>query len=308
MSTIESILDGGLNSTSKHLASIEAKFFEVVKVQLHPNIDGFKSPENFGVYKSTGGDSLSVMGKDFTPMQPREFYDNIVKTIHECGANLDLETLQFKEFGEGRKIEFSVKMFPMSFKNNKGLKDVTNLELTFSTSYDGSKSNLITLYTERLVCLNGMVAKGVEGMLKGRNTIGGKAKILSYCDEVADIINGAERFKERMIELDKRVITRKELEVLKFKLLGFNAESLKVVGDAKPETKKINILDKINESIELEFSRTGVTAFGFLQGVTHYTNHVANGSKTVSNAEYIRYFNGAKVNDKAQELVFALLN
>jgi hypothetical protein len=247
------------------------------------------------------------MGKDFTPMQPREFYDNIVRTIHECGANLDLETLKFREFNGGRKIEFSVKMFPISFKNNKGLKDITNLELTFSTSYDGSKSNLITLYTERLVCLNGMVAKGIEGILKGRNTVGGKAKILSYCDEVANIINGAEQFKERMIELDKRVITRKELEVLKFKLLGFNAESLKVVGDAKPETKKINILDKINESIELEFSRTGVTAFGFLQGVTHYTNHVANGSKSVSNAEYIRFYQGAKLNNLAQDLVFALV-
>jgi hypothetical protein len=307
MSTIESILDGGLNSVSNHLASVEAKFFEVVKVQLHPNIEGFKSPENFGVYKSNGGEALSVMGKDFTPMQPREFYDNIVRTIHECGANLDLETLKFREFNGGRKIEFSVKMFPISFKNNKGLKDITNLELTFSTSYDGSKSNLITLYTERLVCLNGMVAKGIEGILKGRNTIGGKAKILSYCDEVAHIINGADKFRERMIELDKRVITRKELEVLKFKLLGFNAESLKVVGDAKPETKKINILDKINESIELEFSRTGVTAFGFLQGVTHYTNHVANGSKSVSNAEYIRFYQGAKLNNLAQDLVFALV-
>lgn len=177
---------GNITATKAHLEAIEKRFFEVIKVQLHPNLPGFESPESFGIYKNTGGVPLSVMGKDMTPMHPREFYDNIVRTVHECGANLDLNTLQFKEFSGGKKIEFSIKMHPISFKNNKGLKDVTNMELTFSTSYDGSKSNLITLYTERLVCTNGMVARGIEGVLRGKNTIGGKAKILSYCNEIAE--------------------------------------------------------------------------------------------------------------------------
>lgn len=305
MSTIDNIL-GSVSNEQNHIAQIEANLFQVEKVQLCPNLEGFVKPDIYGVYKSNGGQPLGVMGKDFVPMQPKEFLDNIIQTVHECGANLDLSTLKFEEFQGGSMIEFRVKMHPISFKNNKGIKDVTNMELTFSTSYNGKKSSRITLYTERLVCLNGMTALKIEGELRGKNTIGGKAKILSYCQEVADIINGAEGFKQKMIELDKVKPTKEEIEQFKLKLLGFNRETL--LSSDKVETKKFNILEKIEESIAMEFERTGETAFGLLQGVTYYTNHVANSSKTISDAEYIRFYQGAKLNDKAQELLFAELN
>jgi hypothetical protein len=49
-----------------------------------------------------------------------------------------------------------------------------------------------------------------------------------------------------------------------------------------------------------------------LQGVTHYTNHVANvkeNDKTqkYTNSEYIRFNQGVKINNKAQELLFGLI-
>jgi hypothetical protein len=47
------------------------------------------------------------MGKTFT-YATAKFLD-ILSTIHEFGADLDLETLQFKTWSEGAKIEFSVK-------------------------------------------------------------------------------------------------------------------------------------------------------------------------------------------------------
>lgn len=303
MNTIESILDGGMNSTAKHLEAIEARFFEVVKVQLHPNIEGFKSPDNYGIYKSTGGDALSVMGKDFVPMQQREFMDSIIHTVFECGADLDLETLEFKQFKGGRQIEFSISLAPLDFENSMGLRDVTENKLTFSTSYDGSKSSAISLYTVRQVCSNGMMGWGMESVLKGKNTIGGKNKILTYCDEVMHIVEEVKKFNIKMRQLDIQKVGRSEVEAFKLKLLGYNKESL--LKSEKPEPKKMNILDKINESIELEFSRTGETAFGLLQGITHYTNHVANSSKTITDEEYIRFYQGAKLNDKAQQLVFA---
>jgi len=303
MNTVESILDGGINSTSNHLASIEAKFFEVVKVQLHPNVEGFKSPDNYGIYKSTGGNALSVMGKDFVPMQQREFMDSIIHTVFECGADLDLETLEFNTYKGGRQIEFSISLAPLDFENTMGLRDVTENKLTFSTSYDGSRSSAISLYTVRKICTNGMMGWGMESVLKGKNTIGGKTKILTYCDEVMHIVEEVKKFNIKMRQLDIQKVGKAEVEAFKLKLLGYNKESL--LKAEKPEPKKMNILDKINESIELEFSRTGETAFGLLQGITHYTNHVANSSKTITDEEYIRFYNGAKLNDKAQQLVFA---
>lgn len=264
----------------------------------------------FGVYKTSGGNALGVMGNDFTPMQPIEFFDCIVETVQQFGADLDLKTLQFKQFLNGSKIEFSIKMFPISFKNNKGLQDITNMELTFSTSYDGTKSNIITLYTERLVCMNGMVAKGIEGYIKGRNTESGKTRILTFVEELAEIINSGNEFRKKMQELDKKKVTKKQIEEFKLNLFGYNRETLNNDkddnGEVKANTFKHNFLDIAEEAFEEEFKRTGQTLFGLLQGATNYTNHYAVRSEQISQDEYIRFFQGAKVNDKAQELVFAM--
>lgn len=314
-------------AVNANLTKIEKQLFEVVKVPLmaQPNFTirqfltnpkavfvewlrnpFYKSPvELYGVYRKTGGSSLGVMGSQFVPMQPKEFYNNIVATVNEFGADLDLTTLQFKEYCGGSKIEFSIKMYPLSFKNDKGLNDVTNLEVTFSTSFDGSKSNVISLYTERLVCLNGMVANKLQGTLKGRNTLNGKAKILSYTKELAEIVNGANEFKEKMEALDKIKLSNEQIETFKLSLLGFNRESLR--DSDKPETRKHTMLDELDEAINIEFERTGQTAFGLLQGVTYYTNHMANTSKTISDSEYIRFNQGFKTNEKAQEILFELV-
>lgn len=328
MTTIENILSVA-NETKLHLESVEKKFFEVIKLPMSVNREGFKDIESYLPYKSTGGNALSdkARGKDFVPMQPNEFYQNILATVHEYGAELDLSTLEFNEYCGGSKIEFKIKMFPLSFKNNKGLQDITNMWLTFTTSYDGSKSNVIGLYTERLVCTNGMVRSKLEGTLKGRNTTNGKAKILSYSEEVAQIVNSANDFKKQLEALDKVKPTKKQIETFKLQLLGYNKETLKELDkklaeeQAKAEAKaggklraknndaKYKILADVEKAIDLEFERTGATAFGLLQGITYYTNHIANASsKKYDSAEYIRFFTGAKTNDKAQDLVLEMLN
>lgn len=301
-----------ITSTSKNITKIQNRFYEVVKVPMHPKQIGgvlLKNPTNmYGVYNAKTGELLSEksMGKDFLPMQQQEFLDNILSTIHEFGADLDLETLAFKTWGNGAKIEFSVKMFPISFKNNKGLQDITNMEMTFSTSYDGSKANRIGIFTERLVCLNGMTALKLEGELKGKNTVSGKNKILSYAREVADIFNGAIDFKQKMIALDKIAMSNVRIEEFKKQLLGFNQATL-LASEKKSEARRQSMLDNLDKAMAIEFKRCGKTAFGLLQGATYYTNHLSNTSKKIDNDFYIRFGTGAKINDKAQALLFALV-
>lgn len=298
-------LISGLNQANNNVTAIENRLFEVKKVQLHPNLPDFVSPQSYGVYKTTGGQPLGVMGEQFEPMQPKDFLDSIVNTVHECGADLDLNTLEFNQFQGGKQIEFSIKLKPLEFINKAGKYDETQNKLTFSTSYDGSKSSTISLYTYRQICSNGMMGWGMESALKGKNTIGGKAKILTYCNEVVKIITETQNYSERLKRLDSVQMNASQIEAFKKELLGYNKASLLM--EEGNVTKKMNILDKINESIELEFSRTGATAFGLLQGITHYTNHSANGSKTVSDEEYIRFYQGAKTNNLAQKLLFATL-
>ncbi len=336
-----------------------------VLVQNHAELpDFFTAPEEtYSIHKTSGGKSLGVMGATFEPMQGKEFFNNIVETVRlidelkdqhedriaelECQPkltkveakellelkalatqSLDLKTLKFKEYNDGSKIEFSIKMYPISFKNSKGLNDQTNLELTFSTSYDGSKSNVISLYTERLVCLNGMVANKLQGTLKGRNTMKGKIKVLTYASELAQIIHGANEFKEKMEALDKIQLTASQIETFKLELFGFNNATLLASGKTAQAThKNYAILENFEKAMEIELPRTGQTAYGLLQSVTYYTNHIANVKaepkagakvrtnyvkskrvrKVVTNDEYIRFNTGAKTNATAQELLFALV-
>src|SRR5690606_34951240 len=107
-----------------------------------------------------------------------------------------------------------------------GRYDETQNKLTFSTSFDGSKSNTISLYTWRQICSNGMMGWGMESVLKGKNTVGGKAKILAYCDEVVKIIDETQRFNQRLQYMDTITLKKADVEQFKLSLLGFNEATI----------------------------------------------------------------------------------
>jgi hypothetical protein len=302
--TTEQILATMTNGQTA-IENVQTQFFVVEKLQLPAPIDGYELPESFGLYNQTNGKWLGTLGNDMQPMQQQEFLDNIIQTVHECGADLDLSTLKFRRFCGDTRIEFSIQMNPMLFTNVKGLNEVIDVFVTFTTSYNGSKSNVIGVYTRRKVCSNGLIATKLEGTLKGRNTKGGKSKILSYCEEVADMIENLNVYTDKMVQLDKKVVTPIEIETFKLNLLGYNANTLAT--SEKPQHAKHKILAQIDEAFAIEFERTGETAFGLLQGVTYYTNHMANTSKKYSNDEYIRFRTGATTNAKAQKLVFEMV-
>jgi hypothetical protein len=341
MITIDNIL-GTVNNTQDILNNIENRLFTVYKapnpafVYVTPNGEKIavkETQDSFRVF-TCSGKNLSTMKGQFLPMQPKEFYDNIIATVHEFGADLDLSTLEFNEFCNSKKIEFSIKMKPFTFINNKNVLDETNLYVTFSTSYDGSKSNVISLYTERVVCTNGMVATKLEGTLKGRNTVNGKQKILSYASELAQIINGANEFSKKMQDLDKINLKKSDIEEFKKQLFGFNKATLLAnEKEARANGKSYGILEAFDLAMfktSLEFKElpkdyftsekfntdfknfkekdyVSMSAFEVLQSVTHYTNHIAKVKTKTDISENIRFGSGFKTNNKAQEILFELV-
>lgn len=297
------------NSVNTNLTEMRGRFFNVIKEPLFVGNPLLVQPKDmFAVYRTDTNKLINPKstGKDFLPMQQEEFLTNIVATVHDNNADLDLSKLTFTEFNGGSNIEFKIELDPMEFINKAEILDKTRMFLSFSTSYDGSKSNLISLFTEREICTNGLTVKDVKAMLKGRNTLGGKAKILSYALEVGRVLKGVQDFKLRCEALNKIEVSKETIEAMKKQIFGTNLAEL-VASDKKNTAKIENILSAFDESVELEFSRTGATAFGLLQGVTHYTNHVANRSKTITDEEFIRFHSGAKMNDKAQDFLFKMI-
>ena len=75
------------------------QLFEVTKLQLHTGLEGFDSPEAYGVFKTTGGPALGVVGKDFTPTQPQFINEAFNKCLE--GKGIDIDGLKFRELKGG---------------------------------------------------------------------------------------------------------------------------------------------------------------------------------------------------------------
>jgi len=282
-----------LNSEMNQVEAVRSQLFNVEKIQLVPCKEGFDVPTAFGMYKTTGGEPLGVVGKDFTATQPIALLDGLL------GCGLDLSKMKYSELNGGSKIYFDIPAGKIAFKNIRGIEDVTDVSVRVQTGFDGSTSTSLYIYTHRLVCSNGMKATVTEFKAKFKNTAGNQGKALSLCHDVSKAIDNLTRLEQLYIDMDKITVNQTVID-----------DYLKAVANIdvkiKDEwsTRKTNMYQDMMNSINLEFNRTGATAYGLLQGVTHYTNHVASGH---GSEEFILLNNGAKMNDKAVKFLTALV-
>jgi len=282
-----------------NLQEIENKLFEVEKIPLVPSIEEgfFENPRVFGIYKKTGGRVLGVHGSRFEAMQPAEMFKAILATAQKY-ERFDLSKLTFKEYLGGEIINFDLQLEKIEFKNKAGVDDVTDVIVSFGTSYNGNLSNVINVKSFRYVCSNGLKVYGSDYKLKGKNTINGKIKALAYINEFGKILQNADNYKELLITLDKKEISDEQVKNIIYEVFDFKKSE-------KKQTRKENILKKVNESMEIEFERTGRTLYGVLNGFTYYSNHLANfNDEKYSKDEYIYFKTGGLINEKAQKVIY----
>jgi len=284
-------LSEGFSSVRK----IENSLFDVMKIQLHPNMEGFDSPNSFGMYKGTGGAPLGTVGKDFTPQQPKLLFDSLLECIRD-NDDVDLGKIKYHEMKSGAKIRFEMPIGRVSFKNIRGQEDESLVSLNLQTGFDGLTKTSLYLSTFRLICTNGMKASVTEFTTSFKNTQGNVGKAVTLCNDISKGIAQMPKLDEMYRFLNTVSVNQEQVDAFLTKVTGYDLKEYNEFS-----SRKRNILDKINESIALEFGRTGTSAFGLLNGITHYTNHVASGS---DNKDFVFVESGASLNDKA--LKFAL--
>ena len=287
-----------LNKGFDKLQRIEDNLFEVTKVQLHPNIEGFNSPNGFGIYKTTGGDALGVVGKDFTPTQPKILFDAFKEAM--LISDVDMNTLSSTTCKGDKKILFQAVIGKMSFINMMGKEDTSNVSLNLQTGFDGYTKTSMFLTTYRLICSNGMKAMKTEFSVSFKNTKGNIGKVSALSQDVAKAIDNMEDLNSMVLRLNNKQVDQRQVDEYLLKVLGYNQKDYNELN-----TNKQNILDKINGSIQLEFNRTGSSLWGLVNGITHYTNHVASENK--NKVDYLLYDSGATMNNKAQKVAVSML-
>jgi len=282
-----------LEAGFKNQSTIEDKLFDVQLEQLVPTKEGFEVPTAFGVYKSTGGQPLGVVGKTYVPTQPRALYEGLL----DC--DIDMANASFNTYKDGARCYFDIPIERLSFKNNMGIADETDVSIRLNTGFDGKTKTTFNVHTHRLICSNGMKVTTTEFSMGFKNTTGNQGKALSICHDVSRILETITDVKQLYVDLDSIQINGNIVDKYLARVMDID-KALR----SEWTTKKTNIYNNVMGSIQTEFERTGTTAFGLLQGITHYTNHVASVS---GSDDYLLGGTGGKTNDKALKFLTELI-
>lgn len=284
--------------TQSIVETIESKLFNVVKMPLITNLEGFENPTAFATYRENGGNPFGVVGNDYNPAQPKALFSMLIDSMRHNDA-MDLSKLKYTEMKDGKKIRFSVPVATVGFKNLQGKFDESIVTLNLQTGFDGLTKTSLYLSTYRMICSNGMKASVTEFQASFKNTKGNNGKAASLISDVNKQLENVTTLEEMYLAMNKAKVTDADVKKYIELVTGYNLKDKEEFS-----TRKSNILTQIQNSIELEFSRTGKTAFGLFNGITHYTNHSASGS---DNEDYIFVDAGVKMNDNALKFALSLV-
>ena len=287
-----------IESQMNHIENLKTQVLQAKKIQLHSGIEGFESPEAYGIYKHTGGKPLGVVGSTFEPMNLQLFLDCIQHSVLSSGIDLDLTKLTYNEYYNGSKISFRIPFKKYELKTPM-VGDTLETALEFRTGFDGKTKMSLGFYSLRLWCSNGAKNWRKDVDLAMKNTQGNVSKISYFTSEIVKAAAMTESHVELLNNAALKSIKQSDIDKFMTELTGYNVKEYNDLN-----TRKRNILDAINQSVAIEMKNTGNNLFSLLQGVTRYTTH----NLAEGNIESILYARANDLNTKAHELVYAELN
>lgn len=280
-----------------NIARIREQMIDPIKLQLHTGLEGFDSPESFGIYRKSGGKALGTVGRVYEPPNLNHFLDSIVKSVCECCPDYDLSKLEYKEYKGGSKISFDLPAEPFEVKS-RIVGDVFQTRIHFFTGFDGLTKSSLSFSVLRLWCSNGAKRWDKDLELSFKNTLGNAGKLEYFGEQIVQLQYEQNNYRELLNKLAQKPVTQTEINQFMKRVFGYDQTEYKEL-----TTRKRNILDKINESVAIEQRELGMNAYSLLQGITHYTSH------ELSDSVEDQFFGGAaRINQDAHIAVAALLN
>lgn len=287
-----------LSSEFNNIDKVREKLFTAKKIQLHSGMEGFNSPDIYGVYKNTGGNALGVVGSTYQPMDLNVMLDSIVHSALECGQAVDLSTLDFKEYKDGSKVAFTLDLPTKEIEGSPMVGDIVSRKIEFRTGFDGKTKSSVVETFERLWCENGCT-NTISQNVAFKNTINNHAKIYNLCAYIEQSEKNSDDFITNIGRLNEIEVNTRKINDFLQKVTGYNVREYKDLSK-----RKQNILDAINASVAIEMNNTGKTMFSLVNGITRYTTHDFAGQ----DLEKLYYSSGATMNNNALNLAFAELN
>jgi hypothetical protein len=226
--------------------------------------------------------------------------DNLIDIAHGVskndGLNLNFNKAKLIYFKDEAIVSLNIPLGNASFTNKNGFTDTTKIDLFIKTGFGGNSCTEIGVYSHRFVCSNGMEVRHGLNYFKAKHTELMNVKAQTFlASKLPMMMTAKNDFKAMAKQFDKTLITKDDINNFRNSL--FNIKNTEDIS-----TKKQTMLDKFNESLDLEFSRCDQTVWGLLQGATNYTNH----NHFNSSKEFIVTGSGATFNATAEKLCLEL--
>jgi len=284
-----------IETQSKKVEELRVKLPVIKKIQLHTGVEGFNSPNSYGIYKNTGGNCLGVSKGSYTPVDLSMFLDVIVTSITESGLDLDVDKMEYHEYKGGKKVTFSVPLKTYEIASPM-IGDIMQTKLLFTTGFDVMTKSGLSFATHRLWCKNGAKRWQTDYDIPFKNTKNSVDKYMLFTEQVIKTVADTEDYVKFLGDLSKKPITQSQLDDFYMSMFGINR-----VNYHESHKKSQNIFDAVNQAVAIEQQNTGVNAFSLLQGITRYTSH------EVAEVEEDLYFgNAAVINENAHKLIYSL--
>jgi phage/plasmid-like protein (TIGR03299 family) len=247
---------------------------------------------SYGIFRNDSNAHLGTVGTRYVPYQNYEMAETIIDACLEFG----IEASKGGMFDAGGKVYMQASL-PDVIIGRSPLKRY----ITCLNSHDGTASIGFGSTSTNIVCMNTFHMAYKDGaMTKYRHTESAAERIRHAVKAIKHTMDGDHRL---MNDLSRMADIKLTEDAARTMLNGIFKKGFGLDPKDEVSTKRKNQLVSLNNSIERELHDQGVTLWGFFNGITRYTNHVA--APASSKEQYVMDGAGYDLNLAAFDEVMA---
>jgi len=251
--------------------------------------------------------TIGVVGKDFTTVQPHDAFQFVDTLIESHGAHY----VSAGMLGNGERMWVLARIPAADIEVTPG--DVSETYMLFAQGFDGSLSVLSKVTSTRVVCQNTLFAAIADKnfSLKLRHTKTVNDRLKSAEKLLSGVSQTAHQLEEKLRKLAARRLTRETMTSIMDRLFPKPAD------EKQPSTRRENIVSDVMSVYESNdknaFPVQRGTAYNLLNAITDYTDHLRSSRSNGNGADWHRaesamFGSGANLKQQAVDVIYELTN
>ena len=247
---------------------------------------------SYGIFRNDTNAHLGTVKSRYAPYQNYEMAETIIDACAEVG----IQASKGGMFDGGRKVYLQAALPDVVIDRSPLKRFITSIN-----SHDGTSAIAFGSTSTNIICMNTFHKAYKDGaMTRYRHTTSASERIKLAMLQIKQTMEGDQRLMDNFSRMADIKLTEDAARAM---LNGIFKRGFGLDPKDEVSTKRKNQLVSLNNSIEQELQDQGVTLWGFFNGITRYTNHVA--APTAKKEEYVMDGAGYDLNLVAFDEVMA---